>query len=80
VNTELSLTDRQRVLRRVAIGCLVVFAASIVTVVLGDPYWNLYFVSLGLFVAAPVGVVAAGLLIRSVRSPRSRSLTRSPSP
>lgn len=70
MNAKPSLTDRQRVLQRIAVGCLVVFVASIVTVVLGDPFWNLYFVSLGLFIALPVGLVTGGLLIRSRRSSR----------
>jgi hypothetical protein len=61
-------TDRQRVLRRIAAGCLVVFVVSIAMIVLGDPFWNLYLVSLGLLVAPPVGLVAGGLLIWSRRS------------
>jgi hypothetical protein len=51
----------------VAVGCLVVFVVSITTMVLGDPFWNLYLVAFGLFVAAPVGVVAAMLLFWSRR-------------
>jgi hypothetical protein len=44
-----------------------VFVVSITTMVLGDPFWNLYLVAFGLFVAAPVGVVAAMLLFWSRR-------------
>ncbi len=58
---------RERVLRSVAVGCLVVFAVSVVMLVVGDPLWNLYVVSLGLFVALPVGLVAGGLLLLSRR-------------
>lgn len=62
------LSDRQRVLRRIAAACFVIFVAGVVMIVLGDPYWNLYFVSLGLFIAPPVGLVAVGLLIWSRRA------------
>ena len=64
----LRLTDRQRVLRRVAAGCLAVFVVSIAMIALGDPFWNLYVVSLGLFIAPPVGLVAMGLASWSRRS------------
>jgi hypothetical protein len=68
VSTDSDVTAaRRRVLRAVAVGCLVIFIASVVMVVVGDPIWNLYVVSFGLFVAPPVGVVAGGLLLLSRR-------------
>lgn len=54
-------------LRIIAVACLVVFVISVAMLVVGDPFWNLYVVSLGLFVALPVGVVVAFVLMWSRR-------------
>jgi len=53
----------------VAIGCSVLVLVAVVMLVVGDPIWNLYVVSLGLFVALPAGLISVGLLLRSRRSP-----------
>lgn len=65
-------SDSVRRAETVAIACLVVVVVAIVMLLVGDPIWNLYVVSLGLFVALPVGLIAVGLLIRSSRRAAAR--------
>jgi hypothetical protein len=62
---------RERFLRSIAIGCLIIFVASIATIIVGDPLWNFFFIFFAWFVAVPVGVVTAVLLIRSRRRPQA---------
>jgi hypothetical protein len=50
-----------------SVGCLVVLVISVLMVVVGDPFWNIYFIWFGFFVALPVGLVAVGLMILSRR-------------
>lgn len=49
----------------VAIVCLAFVVVAAVMVAVGDPIWNLYVVSLGLFVALPVGLIAVSIVVRS---------------
>jgi hypothetical protein len=63
MKAELSRTSPPRVLRLIAVGCLVVFVVSVAMIIIGDPFWNFWFIAFGFLVAAPVGVVAAVLLV-----------------
>lgn len=60
---------RSGAIRVAALTCLAIFVTSIAMILVGDPFWNLYFVALGLFVAGPVGLVARSMLVRSRRHP-----------
>lgn len=65
-----SLMTRSRVLGAAgttAVVCLVLLVVAILMVAIGNPIWNLYIASLGLFVAPPVGLIAAALFLRSRR-------------
>ncbi len=76
-NAELRRTRQHRILRLIAIGCLAVFVVSVAMIVVGDPFWNFFVIAFGFLVAAPVGVVAAVLLlIRSRKALAARAGNR----
>lgn len=56
-----------RNLKFVAIGSLVLFVAAVLMIIVGDPWWNLFVVPLGLFIAPLVGAIALVLMVRSRR-------------
>lgn len=64
---------RVRRLEWIAGASLAIVISSFLSV-MGVPVWNLYFILFAWFIAAPVGVVATGLLVRAllVRAKRRR--------
>ena len=62
---------RRRLLGQVAMVGFVCFIIATLMVVIGDPFWNLYFIWSGWFIALPVAVV-------SRLAPRSPLTSRAP--
>lgn len=65
---ELDLEGRRRIVTYIAYGCLAAVVISVAMIVVGDPFWNLYFIGLAWCVGIPLGLGSAWWLIRPGRS------------
>jgi hypothetical protein len=63
---------KERGLKWILTGCVVLVVVSFAMIYLGDPFWNLYVIFFAWFIAAPVGVISAALLL--IRRRRRQAL------